>query len=153
MKKSLAEVLLPTKEREEEHVIDCDADPFVPKGWKIEEHQKGGQFKWNSARMELSLDEGQQNGNVIRGHELRKKLVGKPVLNANVLDYLLAHPHLIPEEWEGKTVLFWGTIYSDAFGDIFVRCLCWIDDVLQSWYVRWLDDTQDDDSFAVLRAD
>lgn len=30
-----------------EHVIDCDADPFVPDGHSVEEHQKGGSFRWN----------------------------------------------------------------------------------------------------------
>ena len=28
-----------------EHVIDLDADPFVPNNWKVEKHQHGGSFK------------------------------------------------------------------------------------------------------------
>ncbi|MDP2703628.1 MAG: hypothetical protein Q8P01_00105 [bacterium] len=84
--------------REAEHVINCDADPFVPDGWKVEEHQKGGLFKWDPAQVLLYLSELQRKGGAIKkGNELWKELAGKPVLNANVLDYLLAHPHLIPE--------------------------------------------------------
>lgn len=79
-------------------VIDCDADPYVPDGWKVEEHQKGGQFKWDASQMQLFLAEGQKNGKRIEGNKLRKELASQPVLNANVLDYMLAHPHLIPEE-------------------------------------------------------
>ena len=33
--------------KEIEHFINLDADPFVPDGWKVNNHQKGGFFKWN----------------------------------------------------------------------------------------------------------
>jgi len=125
LKKALTGVLLPT-EREEEHVIDCDANPFVPEGWTVEDHQKGGQFKWVPAKIKLFFSRSQRNGTeAVYGNELRKELAGKPVLNANVLDYLLAHPHLIPKEWEGKRVFFWGTIYRDKgpHDDLYVRYL------------------------------
>jgi len=108
-----------------EHVIDCDADPYIPDGWSVEEHQKGGTFKWNAANVALHLDKGQKNGKWIEGNKLRKALAGKPVLNANVLDYLIANPHLIPEEWKGKVVFFWGTIYRDRDGRLYVRYLFW----------------------------
>jgi len=107
------------------HIIDCDADSMLPDGWQVVEHRKGGQLKWDAVEVALYLDEAQQGGAIIAGEELRKKLQDKPVLNANVLDYLLANPRLIPEEWKGKTVLFWGTIYRHADGSLFVRCLSW----------------------------
>lgn len=116
-----------------EHVIDCDADPFVPNSWKVEEHQKAGPFTWDAAKVEFHLANGQKNGKVIEGNKLRKELSDKLTLNANVLDYLLAHPHLIPEEWKGKAVFFWGTVYRNSDGSLFVRYLCWNDD-------RWLSD-------------
>lgn len=106
-----------------EHIIDCDADPFVPEGWSVAEHRNGGAFKWNATNVSLHLDEGQRDGRWIEGNKLRKELANKPVLNANVLDYLLAHPHLIPEEWKGKAVFFWGTIYCDRGGGLCVRYL------------------------------
>jgi hypothetical protein len=46
-------------------------------------------------------------------------------LSANVLDYLLAHPESIPEDWKGKWVYFWGTIYRNADGSLYVRFLFW----------------------------
>lgn len=122
-----------------EHVIDCEADPFVPEGWSVEEHQKGGMFKWDAANVALHLDKGQKNGKYIEGHKLRKELAGKPVLSANVLDYLLAHPHLIPEEWKGKLVFFWGTIYRYRGGSLCVRYLRWGGDGW-SWNFLWLVD-------------
>jgi hypothetical protein len=120
-----------------EHVIDCDAEPFVPEGWSVEEHRKGGAFKWNAEGVALHLDKDQKNGKYIEGNKLRKALGGKPVLNANIFDYLLAHPHLIPEEWKGKAVFFWGTIYRDRDGRLCVRYLDWCGD---GWYwdARWL---------------
>jgi hypothetical protein len=134
-----------------DHIIDCDASPFMPDGWKVEEHQKGGQFKFDASQVQLFLAEGQKKGKVMEGNKLRKELAGKPVLNACVLDYLLAHPHLIPEEWKGKYVFFWGTIYRNSDGNLYVRYLYWYGD---RWYwdYHWLDDDWTDYLPAVLRA-
>ncbi len=150
-----------------EHVIDCDADPFLPNGWKVEEHQKGGQFKWDPSNHLsnlpiLYLDEkGQRNGKSIEGNKLREKLakdlVKGALLNANVLDYLLANPHLIPEEWKkdekGNTryIFFWGTVYRLSDGYLCVRYLCW--DVSRwYWGSHWLDDDWGDGDPAAVRA-
>jgi hypothetical protein len=117
--------------RPTQHLIDCNANPYVPKGWKVDEHQKGGAFPWDASNVELYLDPGQQGSNYIQGNELRTRLVGKPVLNANVLDYLLANPHLIPYEWKMdesgniRYIFFWGTVYRSSGGRLLVRCLCW----------------------------
>lgn len=108
-----------------DHIIDCDANPHVPDGWSVEEHHKGGAFKWNAEGVRLYLDKGQENGEWIEGNKLRKALDKQPVLTANVLDYLLAKPHLIPEEWKGKAVFFWGTIYRSRVGNLYVRYLFW----------------------------
>ena len=126
-----------------EHVIDCDAAPFVPQGWKVEEHQRGGSLKWDPRQVQFYLSPEQQNGKATRGEKLRKELAGKPVLNANVLDYLLAHPHLIPEEWKKdeqnrtRYIFFWGTIYRDPHGNLFVRYLDWVDG-RWDWLCSWL---------------
>jgi hypothetical protein len=116
--------------------IDCDADPFVPNGWKVEEHRKGGQLKWDASQVALYLSEGQQDGKVIEGNKLRKELADKPVYNANVLDHLLANPDLIPEEWKGKSVFFWGTVYRRSDDNLYVRYLCW-DGGRWRWGNRW----------------
>lgn len=119
------------------HLINTDADPFTPDGWKVEEHRKKGQFTWDPTKVSLYLSSRQKGGKVIGGHDLRKELSGKAVLNANVLDYLLAHPELIPESWKGKRVYFWGTIYRRADGFLSVRCLYWYDGRWR-WRYDWL---------------
>lgn len=114
------------------HIIDCDKAPLILyDGWKVEEHIKGGQFAWNPEKVKLFLSVNQKydTSTSMKGEELRKELKDQPVVNANVLDYLLDHPNLIPEEWKveekGKTryVFFWGTIYRDPEDDLFVRYL------------------------------
>jgi len=120
------------------HIINCDADPFIPEDWKVEEHVKDGQLLWNPADVDLYLDGGQKNGQRIIGTKLRNRLARKRVYNANVLDYLLANLELIPEEWKGKWIFFWGTIYRNSFGCLCVRCLGW-GGVRWHWYYRWLD--------------
>lgn len=107
-----------------EHVIDCDALPYEPDGWKVVEHKRGGQLRFDPAKINLYLSEKQKDGGVIEGNKLRKELENQPVLNANVLDYLLAHPELIPGFWKEKHVFFWGTIYRDRDGYLCVRDLC-----------------------------
>jgi len=87
--------------------------------------------------MKLYLAKSQRPGKLVEGTKLRKELEGQPILNACVLDYLLAHPELIPEEWKGKTVLFWGTIYHDLHDNLVVRYLYWEDNGW-CWKIRWL---------------
>lgn len=119
-----------------EHVVNGDADPFTPEGWSVESngHQKSGPMKLkrrglhlyvNSKKVILFTSEKQQGGKWVRGHELREELSSKKVLNANVLDYLLAHPEFIPDEWKKKMVFFWGTVYRDSDRHLCVRCLSW----------------------------
>ena len=121
-----------------QHLIDCDAAPFWPMGYSVNKHIKGGQFEWNPARVRLYLDESQQPGNIIQGHRLHKELEGQPVLNACVMDWLLANPQLIPGEWEGIRVFFWGTVYCSSNGYLCVRCL-YRDGSGWDWCFRYLD--------------
>lgn len=115
-----------------EYVIDCDALPLVPKYFKIEIHQKGGQFKWDWRRVEL------YSSKSIFTRDLVAELAGKTVLNASVLDYLLAYPHLIPRRWRRTVqqfekqedpmylkIVFLGTTYRFSSGDLCVPCLSW----------------------------
>ncbi|MDO8633009.1 MAG: hypothetical protein Q7K38_00455, partial [Candidatus Wildermuthbacteria bacterium] len=80
-----------------------------------------------------------------------KELAGKPVMNANVLDYLLKNPHLIPDEWKGKYLFFWGTVYRGSVGCLYVRYLCWRG-VRWGWDCRWLGSGWDGRYPAALRA-
>ncbi|MDP3645911.1 MAG: hypothetical protein Q8R25_02390 [bacterium] len=147
--KALAEAMVP--QPKPEHLVDLDADPFIPNGWKVEEHQKGGQFKWDAAKIALYLSEPQKRGRGIEGNKLRNALKGQPVFNANLLDYLLKNPHLIPEEWKDKYIFFWGTIYRGSGGYLYVRYLYWYGGRWY-WSNRWLDDDWDGLNPAALRA-
>lgn len=122
-----------------EHLIDCDANPSIPDGWSVEEHRKAGMVKWDTTKQTsaLYLSKLQKKGKYSVGNDLRKELANKPVLNACVLDYLLKNPHLIPEEWKGKAVFFWGTIYRVPIGSLCVRYLYWCGDRWDSNF-RWL---------------
>lgn len=122
--------------KEIEHFIDLDAKPFVPKDWTIEYHEKGGLWKWNP-QLSLYLSKKQKKES-INGYDLLKELGDQSALNANVLDHLLAYPELIPEEWKGKTIFFWGTIYRSSSGKLYVRSLGW-NGSKWYWSDRWLD--------------
>jgi len=133
-------------------IIDCDADPCVPDGWEVEEHRKGGQLVWDPTQIQLYLSHEQQGGRIIQGHELRKELVKKPVLNACVLDWLLAYPEYIFEGWRVNDkiyIYFWGTVYRDTRGYHCVRYLCRLGDKF-TWGFRYLkDDCKELDSAAM----
>ncbi len=121
------------------HIIDLDTDPFVPEGWTVEEHRKGGQFAWDPEAVALHLSPNRQSGKVIKGKMLRLELANQPVLNANALDYLLKNPTLIPEDWKGKYVFFWGTIYRGSGGRLYARYLDWSGE-RWDWDYCWLGD-------------
>ncbi len=133
--------------------VDLSATPFIPDGWSVEEHQKGGQFVWDPTKVRLHLDEGQTDRRYVEGHKLRKLISKKNPYNANLLDFLLknGNQHLIPEEWKGKAVFFWGTIYRGSGGDLCVRYLDWGSGRWR-WSFIWLDGDWDGDGPALVPA-
>lgn len=112
-------------------IMDCDAQPYVPDGWTIEEHQKGGEIEFDPKKVEFHLSPNQTGDKSVNGKKLREELKGKKVLNACVLDHLMANTGLIPESWKqdenGNTryIYFWGTVYRYSDGNLCVRCLYW----------------------------
>jgi hypothetical protein len=138
------------------HIIDLDADPLVRKGWCVESHVAGGQLEWDSSKVSFYLSETQKSGR-IQGHELRKELADKDCFNANLLNYLLANPTLIPDEWKkdesGKTryIFFWGTVYRVAAAGLCVPTLCWCDGKWD-WGYGSLDNDWDSRSPAAVPA-
>lgn len=142
-------------------LVNLDASPKLPfDGVTIEAHVGGGWVKLekrkdglyvDGRKVVLYLSERQKNGNVIKGYELRDELSGKPMLNANILDALCEHTELIPEEWKGKAVFFWGTVYRDSDDDLFVRCL-YFHDGEWSRHFHWLGHVWDRHFPAALRA-
>ena len=145
---------------EQHRTIDCDAAPFIPNGWSVrpEDQIKSavrGDLIFNPSKITPYFSEGQKNDKTTVGHNLRKELEGKPVLTAHVLDYLLANKDLIPDSWkknENGAMLFhffWGMLYDDSYGRLFVRSLCWDDDVW-CWSYRWIGGFFDGRDPAVL---
>ncbi len=121
--------------------VDTDLDPQLPfEGAIIDTHikmgtvvieRRGDELWINGRKVGLHLSERQLNGRSLKGYELREELTGKPVLNACILDFLIAHTGFIPESWKkdvaGNTsyIYFWGTIYRLAGGNLCVRSLFW----------------------------
>jgi hypothetical protein len=135
------------EQTQERLVINCDETPLIPyAGWKIlpESEQLPnrvrGLLELDVTKLTLHLVDGQGGEGRIRGDLLREALrgLGKgKVLPANVLDALLeGGQHHIQEEWGGKDIFFWGTIYGDT-GSKYVRCLQWNGDRWGDSY-RWL---------------
>ena len=128
--------------------IDTSKKPFSPNGWTIESHDTS-LGKIDPTKISLWLHEKQKSG-YIRGYDLEKELP-KEVLNATVLDWLLKNPKYIPEDWKGKYVFFWGTIYRNQdTSSLCVRYLCFNDGSWRRDY-DWLgDDWSDRDPAALL---
>jgi hypothetical protein len=92
-----------------------------------------------------------QQGGTIGGHDLRKELEGRqPVMNANMLEFYLKNTHLIPSEWKDKAIFFWGTIYRDVGGNLYVRYLYWRGDHWD-WNFDWLGNDWNVSNPAVVR--
>ncbi len=110
--------------------------PSRPEGFSVHRHNL---FElWIPPKVRLYVPTNQQDGRWI-GLGIRKMLKGKGALSASVLDWLLAHPKFIPDEWKGKSVYFWGTIYRRKVdnGKVYVRYLCWQDGRWES-DIEWL---------------
>lgn len=139
------------------HIIDCGVNPVVPIGQTLEEHDTSEPFVFDPSKITFYIDEAQRNSGGIEGNLLRNKLADKRVLNANVLDFLLLNPELIPEEWKtddaGRTrfIYFWGTRYT-RYSSECIRCLYWNG---HTWFdgTQWLNDEWKDTEVAAVRAD
>ena len=122
--------------------FDFDADPLMLNGWCIHpEDQLASRptsiWELDPCKIGLHLDSSQQDGKSIKGSNLKERFDGQRVLPAHILDWLLEHTEKIPESWKKKEVFFWGTIYRDGEGSLFVRLLRWRDSQW-SWSLRWL---------------
>ena len=126
------------------YFIDLSKDPFVPTGWEVIEHKKEEKSDWDPDKVQLfHVMEQTSHPGSIEGHALKKRLARSMPLNANMLDFLLAHPDLLPFHWRVLEIFFWGTIYRHTDGGACVRCLRWIDHEW-NWDFRGLDGDFDD---------
>jgi len=124
-----------------EHRIDMYADPFLPAGWKVEDHDMGchlAELERKGSDLYIKYvnkiwfysSEKQKSGH-IKGSDLRHELARVFVPNVNIGDYLLKHQYLIPKKWRKdqygsrRNILFWGTIYRSASDYLYVRFIYW----------------------------
>lgn len=116
--------------------VNLDANPICPINLKIADDKYQIASRATSTieigsvddvrrLVSLYLDRGQMKGNDFVGRNLKKKLRGQPVYSAALLDFLLFHPNMIPDEWKGKFIYFWGTIYRGSGDYLYVRYLFW----------------------------
>ena len=128
--------------------ITLSKEPYIPyKDWTVEYHNHIDSF--DPSQLSLHLEPEQEKG-YIKGEVLAERMKERG-LNSNVLQYLYEHQELIPESWKGKWVYFWGTIYRDAGGRLFVRCLRW-DGGGWGWRYYWLVNDWYDDGPAAVSA-
>jgi len=132
-----------------EHVITCTCGSFLPRlgsGWSEEEHRfcgtmqlekRDGHLFLNGKKVERYLSPNQRGSKVIQGHNLRKELANQSTLCACVLDYLIQHTEMIPEEWKQGVTYFWGTVFRRPDGDLSVAYLYW-NGVRWDWRCHWL---------------
>lgn len=116
--------------------VDLRSDPYLPKDWSLISHRRANLWEFNPKKISLYLSGPQKNG-IIAVNELREDLLQRKVFNANLLDYLLLYPELIPESWKGLELIFWGTIYQAPGGSLCVRYLRWWGD-RWAWNYHWL---------------
>ena len=108
------------------HIINCIELPsFLPPGWiGLKEHKSDRRFfEWNPDKIELYHPIVDSCLECVNGYYF-SSCVERP-LNANVLDYLLKNPELIPEKWRDYAILFFGTTYKRSNDCICVRFLRW----------------------------
>lgn len=115
-----------------EHLVDCSLVPSIKHGFAILPNGEQlpnrvqGFYRLDVSKIKLHSSKKQKG---IDGNEIKKELENAFVLPANVIDFLLKeeNQNLIPEEWKGKAVFFWGTIYKCTDGDdsLYVRLIHW----------------------------
>ncbi len=98
----------------------------------VERHDMSlGQLALDVSAIELYRSDWQSSKSpTFDGYQLLQELTGLQgkyaLLNVNVLEYLMGHQDLIPKEWRGKKVAFWGTVYRhSSHGWFLVLYLYW----------------------------
>jgi len=115
-------------------LFEPNATPIVPVGWELESHRIDNTPLWDLNKQLKFLVTPEQRRKPVRGTEIMKQIRTLPLVNVNLLDYLIdqmnAGERAIPNEWkydiQGQTryIFFCGTIFTSE-GGLLVRCLYW----------------------------
>ena len=119
--------------------VDCDIYPVIPfylrlvgkeiehrkMGSKVTLEKRDGNLHVDGVEVHRYFSPNQKDGKHIKGHELRKELRSKQVLNACVIDALFANQQMIPEDWKTGLTYFWGTIFYNPENHLCVEYLYW----------------------------
>lgn len=113
------------------HVVNTD-ELMLPEGYAEERHVRHGNVTLDPARLQLRLEQEQSGGGYLVGHEMSKRLTGRPdVLGYCELQYLYTHQDFIPESWKEVCGVYgWNTIVRGPGGGLYVAYLRWFG-------VRW----------------
>ncbi len=115
--------------------VDFDATAWCPDGWEVRPEDQlpnrvRGQPEVDLGEVGFHLDDVQKDGRIIGGNKLKDRIATLPaVYGSQMLDGLLADTAKIPESWKKNAngfiryTYFWGTIYRDGDGYLYVRCL------------------------------
>jgi len=117
------------KELTKVHLVNCNVEPFIPYGWDVRQEDQlpkrvRGIFDLTPEKIRLYFPKTHGRASFYQADKILTHLKRKPVLTANVLDYLIDHPQCISEEYKNFSILFWGTIYQEiSTGYLYVRYL------------------------------
>lgn len=114
-------------------IVDYDRFPDVPIGnwrerkWAVESHNLFGKFEWKPEYTWLYHDSPENGIQHQTCGDILESDFETSFPNASLMDHLLEHgPSRIPDDWQGKNVFFFGTIYRDRSDDcLYVRYLAW----------------------------
>lgn len=109
------------------HDINTEVPLYSAVGELIVEKDSGfGIWRWDASSIEL-FDKGSSIRNI------RLEVKNQKWLTGGILDYLLKHTELIPENWKGKLVVFLGTTYNMSNYHQYCRFIVWTGD-------KWRED-------------
>ena len=134
----------------------CEVKENACGGWVTLTKRRGNLYI-NGSKVSLYAHPSQlESPGVIEGHRLREILIGKHVLHPNLLEALIAFPHMVASDWkQGESgppllIYFWGVIYGDPPGRLYVRCGSWRGKKCETHYLN-LDKVWRSDMLAAVR--
>ena len=118
----------------EEYFFNGVDHPLVPPESTLELNLYRGALKWHPAHVGLLFPRDFHIGWRATRREFLNRMEAEGIvsLHAGILDGLLAHKHLISEEFKRRRTFFGGTVYSVG-GSEYIRALAWHTVIMPGW--------------------